>query len=426
MKTLIALLLLGLSMSASAQTIQGRWKLTAAEDLRADGTVARYPWGGRPIGSIVVQDGQCYVQIMSGDVPSFAAGNPPVGEQMRAALLSTYIAYSGPCTINERAGSVTLKVAAAWRPDYVGTEQTRFFRFENGKMFFGPAPGSIRAGGETLTRRLTLEPAARTLAPGREAHADIPGARLWYRDTGGPGVPVVFLHANTGSSRVWEYQIPAFVARGYRLIAYDRRGFGRTVIDPAGVQPGTGADDLLALMNHLGIDRFHLVGTAAGGFVALDFALSFPQRLRSLVFANSIGGVQDEDYLELGRRLRPSPQFNALPPDVRELGPSYRAANPQGAQRWIELERVSRPEGSPPPAQTMRNRITFSVLEGLKVPTLLLTGDADLYAPPAVLRLFAARIKGAESVIVPETGHSAYWEQPEIFNRTVLEFIGKR
>jgi pimeloyl-ACP methyl ester carboxylesterase len=61
----------------------------------------------------------------------------------------------------------------------------------------------------------------------------------------------------------------------------------------------------------------------------------------------------------------------------------------------------------------------------MKVPTLLLTGDADLYAPPAVLRLFTARIKNSESVIVPEAGHSVYWEQPEIFNRSVLQFIRK-
>ena len=118
---------------------------------------------------------------------------------------------------------------------------------------------------------------------------------------------MVFLHAATGSSRVWEYQIPAFTASGHRVIMYDRRGFGRTVIDPAGFQPGTGSDDLLALLDHLRVDRFHIVGTAAGGIVALDFALSFPQRLRSLVLANSIGGVQDPDYLELGNRLRPAP-----------------------------------------------------------------------------------------------------------------------
>ena len=261
--------------------------------------------------------------------------------------------------------------------------------------------------------------------PERETYAELPGVRTWYTDTGGSGVAVVFLHAATGSSRVWEHQRPAFTAAGYRFVSYDRRGFGRSVIDPAGVQPGTGADDLLALVNHLRVDRFHLVGTAAGGIVALDVALSFPQRLRSLVVANSIGGVQDPEYLELGRRIRPAPQFNAMPPDFRELGPSYRAANPGGTERWRELERLSRAEGSPPPAQTMRNRITFALLEGIKVPTLLLTGDADLYTPPAVLRLFAARIPHSESVIVPEAGHSAYWEQPEFFNRTVLAFVGK-
>jgi pimeloyl-ACP methyl ester carboxylesterase len=220
-----------------------------------------------------------------------------------------------------------------------------------------------------------------------EGFADLPtGVHIWYKDTGGSGAPVVFLH---------------------------------------GFQPGTGSDDLLALLDHLRVDRFHIVGTAAGGIVALDFALSFPQRLRSLVLANSIGGVQDPDYLELGNRLRPAPQFNAMPPEFRELGPSYRAASPAGTERWKELERTNRSPGPPLPAQTMRSRVTFSSLEGIRVPTLLLTGDADLYAPPAVLRLFAARINGSESVVVPEAGHSAYWEQPEIFNRTVLAFIRK-
>jgi pimeloyl-ACP methyl ester carboxylesterase len=235
-------------------------------------------------------------------------------------------------------------------------------------------------------------------------------------------VPVVFLHAATGSSRVWEHQIPAFTAAGYRIIAFDRRGYGRTVIDPAGPQPGTAADDLKNLMDYLGIDRFHLVSTAAGGFAGLDFALSFPQRLRSLVVANSIGGVVDPDYQNLGRRIRPA-QFDALPPEFRELGPSYRAGNPEGTARWMELEHTSRAPGPPPPAQTMRNQITFASLETIKVPTLLLTGAADLYAPPPVLRMFTSRIKNSKAVIVPEAGHSAYWENPDLFNRAVLEFI---
>src|SRR5437899_9619694 len=103
------------------------------------------------------------------------------------------------------------------------------------------------------------------------------------------------------------------------------------------------------------LDRFHLVGTAAGGIVALDYALSFARRLRSLVVANSIGGVEDQDYQGLQGRLRP-PQFAALPPQLRELGPSYRAANPQGEARWIELERLSNATRSP--AQATRNPLS--------------------------------------------------------------------
>lgn len=262
-----------------------------------------------------------------------------------------------------------------------------------------------------------------SVAPLAAAYADIPGARICYTDTRGSGTAVVFMHAGTGSSLVWEYQRPAFIGAGYRFIAYDRLGYGRSEIYPPGAQPGPAADDLEALMKFLRIERFHLVGTAAGGIVSLDYALSFPQRLRSLVIANSIGGVQDDDYLAMGRRLRPSPQFNAMPPDFRELGPSYRAENPQGTARWIELEELSRPKSPLAAPQRMRNRITWSVLETIKVPTLLLTGDADLFTPPAVLRLFSARIKTSASVIVPEAGHSAYWEQPEMFNRAVLDFV---
>src|SRR5262245_46941188 len=136
-------------------------------------------------------------------------------------------------------------------------------------------------------------------------------------------------------------------------------------------------------MDYLKIDRFHLVGTAAGGFVAWDYALSFPKRLRSLVVPNSIGGVQDPEFQEVLRRLR-TPDFLAMSPDMRELGPAYRASNPAGAERWKELERAARPTSEQPPAQTFRNRVTFALLEAISVPTLLITGDADMYAPPPV------------------------------------------
>ena len=258
----------------------------------------------------------------------------------------------------------------------------------------------------------------------RETYLSLPGAKLFYRDSGGNGVPVVLLHAATGSSQVWEYQIPPMTAAGFRVIAFDRRGWGRTEIEDTGPQVRTAAGDLLALVNSLGIDRMHLVGTAAGGFVAFDFALAFPDRVRSLVVANSLGGVEDSEFVELGKKMRPQ-QFDALPADVRELGPEYRASQPDGLKRWLDLEKMSRPLGPPVPAQPLRNHITFALLESLMAPTLLITGGADLYAPPAVLRMFAAHIKGAETLVVPQAGHSTYWEQPDVFNRAVLEFMKK-
>ena len=138
----------------------------------------------------------------------------------------------------------------------------------------------------------------------QEGFVDVPGAKIYYQDSGGRGAPIIFLHAFTGSAEVWEQQIPAFTRAGYRFIAYERRGFGRTVADAKG-PASTGPDDLLALVDHLKIDKFHLVGTAGGGFVALDFVLSYPQRVRSFTLLCSQGGVQDEEYRAALKRLAP-------------------------------------------------------------------------------------------------------------------------
>jgi pimeloyl-ACP methyl ester carboxylesterase len=256
------------------------------------------------------------------------------------------------------------------------------------------------------------------------AFAALPGRRLWYVDTGGAGTPVVLLHAASGSSLMWEKQLPALRAAGYRVIAYDRVGWGRSELDE-GAAPGTAADDLQGLLGLLRVERFHLVGTAAGGFVAFDYALSFPERLRSLTVANSIGGVQDEEYVALGRRLRPSPQFDALPVEVREVGPAYRAADAAGTARWVDLSRQSRLARALPSPQTFRNRVTFARLETIRVPALLISGGADLYAPPPVMRLFADHLRGVETLAIPDAGHSAFWEQPELFNRSLLAFLAR-
>jgi pimeloyl-ACP methyl ester carboxylesterase len=246
-----------------------------------------------------------------------------------------------------------------------------------------------------------------------------PSGKAFYRDSGGTGVPVVFLHAASGNSMLWEYQIPAFTAAGYRFIAIDHRAAPRASNSSAVIHE---------LVTRLGIERLHLLGTAAGGGAALQYALAHAETLRSLIVANSIGFVLDSDYIEMSNRIRPAPQFNQLPLDFRELGPSYRAANPEGVARWLALSGKGHAafgtatQAQPDDANAL---VTWDKLAALKVPTLFITGDADLYTPPSVLRMFTARMREAESAVIPETGHSSYWENPEVFNRTVLAFVRK-
>lgn len=256
------------------------------------------------------------------------------------------------------------------------------------------------------------------------AYAKLPGVDLWYIDSGGDGEPVVFLHAATGNSAVWENQIPAFTKAGYRFISYDRRGFRKSKPNDSGPQPGSSVDDLQALLDYLEIDKFHLVATAAGGFVGLDYAVSHQDRLNSLVIANTMGLLQDPEMQQMGRNIRPQ-EFNALPHDFKELSPSYRAINPEGVKRWNEFRLQNRAEDEQPVWQMPKNPMTLALMETIKVPTLFISGEADPYMPPPVMRVMVKHVAGSKGEVIPETSHSAFWEQPEIFNRVVLDFIGK-
>ncbi len=234
---------------------------------------------------------------------------------------------------------------------------------------------------------------------------------------------MVLLHANTGSSNSWQYNTPAFVGAGYRVIAFDRRGWGRSLADPAtGPQPGTISDDLHALVEHLGLDRMHLVGVAGGGFAAYDYVLSHPDRLRCLVVSASGGAIQDAALDALRERTR-LPAFQSWPPEFREVSMGYMATNPEGLERWLEIHHNSQQKGAP--SQPLHNTITLDKLETITVPTLLLPADQDLQTPPWVMRVQAARIPGVQFQIIPEAAHSINWEQPEAFNRAVLDFISQ-
>jgi pimeloyl-ACP methyl ester carboxylesterase len=257
--------------------------------------------------------------------------------------------------------------------------------------------------------------------PVKEGVAELAGTRLSYWDTGGDGPALVLLHPATGSALMWVNQQPAFGQAGYRVIGYSRRGYFGS--EPARKDdPGIAADDLYELVAYLGIEKFHAVSSAAGGSIAVDYALSQPERLLSLVVSSNSAGVRTGEIAERAASLLPA-GFDQLPPEFRELGPSYRAANPEGVRQWLELEHKAH-EGEPV-RQRFRNVISAEKLNTIKIPTLLMTGDADLYTPPSLLRIVAAQIPGSEVVIVPDTGHAIYWERPDLFNHVVLDFIGR-
>jgi pimeloyl-ACP methyl ester carboxylesterase len=287
----------------------------------------------------------------------------------------------------------------------------------------------IAAGAMTLFARQidaaeSFEPARNVpipaQAPVTEGLAELPGTKLWYWDTGGQGVPVVLMHPASVSSEVWLYQQPMF-ATGYRVIAYSRRGYIRSDPVPA-TDPGHASQDLGNLLDFLNVGRCHIVASAAGCQVSMDFALSHPERIRSLTLSSGTGGVSDAEYSETLEHIRPV-GFDDYPVEFRELSPAYRASNPEGAARWKAISEAA--VTGERRGQTNVNQIVWAAVERLNLPVLLIGGDADLYMPPPVMREFLSHLQNGELNIVPEAGHSSYWEQPEIFNRTVLNFLSR-
>lgn len=255
-------------------------------------------------------------------------------------------------------------------------------------------------------------------------HVALPGVRLHVLDTGGSGTALILLHANTGTLAAWSPQIPALAAAGYRVIAFDRRGWGASQADPAsGPQPGSIAGDLDALADVLGLTRFILLGIAGGGFAALDYAAWRPERLRQLIIAGSNGQFSEPVMQDFYARIAVPGLTGRI--EVRpylEVGVAYRAENPDGFARFIAMEHAARQPDAP--AQPLRTPNTFAKVAGITVPTLILMGGADLLAPPALMRTWAAFLPDARFVTIGDAGHSINWERPEEFNRLVLEFLG--
>ena len=257
-------------------------------------------------------------------------------------------------------------------------------------------------------------------------YAPLKGVKLWYTDLGDKTAKdvVVMLHPNTGTSEVWSDQSRALAKAGYRAIAFDRRGWGKSVVESEADNGAQSiAEDLESLANYLKLDQFHLVGIAGGGFASLDYAAWQQKRLKSLIVGGSTGQLSDPSMKAIVQRLE-IPGVRSIPAHYREVGPSYRARSPEGTKKWLEIEEHSMQKDAK--SQSLRTLNTLDKISTIKVPTLLIAGGADLLAPPALMRMWGERIKGHQWVLIPEAGHALTWEESELFTKAMLDFLNQQ
>ena len=258
--------------------------------------------------------------------------------------------------------------------------------------------------------------------PGHQGYAELSDARLWYTDTGGEGDVVVLCHPASQSGEIWGYQQPAFAAAGYRVIAYSRRGYGRSE-KGAPDNTGTSVGDLVQLLDMLGISKVHILGAAAGGITALAFAVAELERTLSVTLAGTIFSLNEADWREFYGRLGINAVRDAVSTEFLELGPTYRMSNPDGTAHFAALSDEA--HRNSPVRQSSGISVTFAALAEMRLPALLLTGEADLYAPPPLQSLIASHLPNTETHTMREVGHAAYWEQSETFNEIVLSFLAR-
>jgi pimeloyl-ACP methyl ester carboxylesterase len=257
--------------------------------------------------------------------------------------------------------------------------------------------------------------------PQTAAYLALEGGRLYY-EVFGEGFPIVMIHDGLAHSVVWDAQVAAF-APNYRVIRYDRRGYGRSD------QPDTtysNLEDLHALLQALGVARAVVVGSSAGGGLAIDFALAYPTMVEALILSGPVVNGLGYSFHFIQRGYA---NFSSDPQATAELwiNDPYAIApgNDAARARLREILTASpqnfdfakgRFEQSPEPAALPR-------LGEITAPTLLLVGDRDIPDVHAHVGAIEAGIRGARRVVIPGAGHLVYLEQPDAFNHEVAEFL---
>lgn len=274
------------------------------------------------------------------------------------------------------------------------------------------------------------------LAVGGNAMADGPlltsgfvesgGEQIYYESTG-DGEAVVLSHGLGGNHAIWYQQVPALAAE-FRVIAWDQRGFGRSTNAQGKNSPAAAVEDLKAILDHLRIDRAHLIGQSLGGWAVTGFALKYPDRVRSLTLADTIGGIYTpEASAHFDVYIRES--MAAPPPDQQPInrhpavGEQLSDADPAKAFLYKQIGSVAPPAPKNAGLQLRQTSYPLDAVRALRVPVLCIVGANDPIFPPDVIRSIAAEIPGARVAEMPDTGHSPYFETPDAWNRVALEFL---
>lgn len=259
-------------------------------------------------------------------------------------------------------------------------------------------------------------------------HASVNGIRMYFERHGDDGDALVLVHGYTGDVGDWTHQVTEF-SRTHRVLIMDHRGHGKSEApaDRTTYTIPTMGDDIEALVDHAGFDRYHLLGHSMGGGVAQEIALRSPDRLLSLTLhdttpafdigANPVVAKYFEQRLRLAEE-KGMAALNELPsfPDPPHM-PAGRREYEKERMAAMSLDGYAGAWGALNNWAGTRDRA-----QAITTPTLVIYGELDGGIVPG-MQFLAGTIPGAESVCVAEAAHCPQFERPEIFNAAVRRHI---
>lgn len=247
---------------------------------------------------------------------------------------------------------------------------------------------------------------------------------LYYEVTGS-GPVVVFAHGLGGNHRSWWQQVP-FFAEHYTCVTFGHRGFAPSRDATGCPRPQRYADDLTALLDHLGVARAAIVAQSMGGWTAMELALSAPRRVASLVLCGTTGTLQHPGLATLDAS-GVDPQVRAmLARGVHPAAGERMAREQPGLHRlYVAIDELSGRWSRAAVRQSLDAMRVRAVdeLQEITCPVLAVVGEEDVVCPPDNIRMASDGLPRAEVSIVRDAGHSVYFERPATFNELVQTFL---